>query len=225
MAFLIRMSASKQLYRNVLVLLFTVVPFLLSAAADPLEQFAVNKEIPVQYRKPILTALSFFPELKDVHIVFRIKQQHTPLTTKPDLKSVFKRKDHRTYVITISNKTVDTLDHLLFQNLRFEEQVGVMGHELSHVADFKTKSIVQSIGIGIGHLSKRYLDKMEYNTDRICIQHGLGKYLLAYSEHVRASMHVHTWRGADFVRHNDQKHERYMNPGTIEKYMDQLNIR
>ena len=79
------------------------------------------------------------------------------------------------------------------------------------------------MGVGIGHLSKRYIDRMEYNTDRICIQHGLGKYLLAYSEHVRASMHVHTWRGVDFVMTNDQKHERYMNPDTIEKYMSRMN--
>lgn len=205
------------------MLLFILASFLSKAETDTLNNFSINKEIPEQYRKPILTALSYFPELKDVHIIFRIKKQYTPLTTKPDLQSVFKRKDHRTYIITISNKTVDTLDHLLYRNLSFDEQVGVMGHELSHVADFNSKNFLQSVGVGIGHLSKNYLDRMEYNTDRICIKHGLGKYLLAYSEHVRASMHVHTWRGVDFVMHNDQKHERYMNPATIEKYMSETN--
>jgi hypothetical protein len=216
------MSASRQLYRNILALLIIIIP-LLSKATDPLDQFGINKEIPAQFRKPILTALSYFPELKDVHIIFRIKKQFTPLTTKPDLGSVLKRKNHRTYIITISNQTVDTLEHLLFQNLSFDEQVGVMGHELSHVVDFNSKNFPQSVGVGFGHLSKKYLDKMEYNTDRICIQHGLGKYLLAYSEHVRATMHVHTWRGVDFVMHNDQKHERYMNPDTIEKFIDKMN--
>jgi len=218
------MSARRQLYR----IIFSVLIFLASLLSranetDSLEQYAVNKKIPQQYRKPILTALSYFPELKEVHIIFRIKKQYTPLTTKPTFESVFERKDHRTYIVTISDKTADTLNHLLYQNLTFEEQVGVMGHELSHVADFNSKSFFQSVGVGIGHLSKKYIDKMEYNTDRICIQHGLGKYLLAYSEHVRASMHVHTWRGVDFVMHNDQKHERYMNPDTIEKYMSQAS--
>jgi len=190
-------------------------------AIDSLSQFAKNKKIPVQYQKPILTALSHFPELKDVHIVFRIRKQYTPLTTKPDLTSVFKRKNYRTYIITISNQTIDTLKRLLFQNLTFEEQVGVVGHELSHVVDFNSKNFPQSIGIGIGHLSKKYLDRMEFNTDLICIQHGLGQYLLTYSKHVREAMNVHNWRGADYVNrgNGNGKYERYMNPVTIEKYM------
>jgi hypothetical protein len=49
--------------------------------------------------------------------------------------------------------------------------------------------------------------------------HGLGKYLEAYSMHVRQTMHVHNWRGVDFVNEKNETHERYMNPDTIEKYM------
>jgi len=199
-------------------------PFFLKAnepVIDSLQQYAVNKKIPGEYQKPILTALSHFPELKNVHIVFRIKKQLTCLTTKPNFISVFKRKDHRTYFITISDKTIDTLKRLMFENLAFEEQVGVIGHELSHVVDFNSKNFIQTIGCGIGHLSKKYIDRMEFNTDRICIMHGLGPYLLVYSRHVRDVMHVHNWRGSDFVNkgNSNGRYERYMNPDTIEKYM------
>jgi len=109
----------------------------------------------------------------------------------------------------------------MFQNLTFEQQVGVIGHELSHVVDFNSKNFFQTIGLGIGHLSKKYIDRMEFNTDRICIMHGLGSYLLANSRHVREVMHVNNWRGSDFVLKGNSggKYERYMNPGTIEKYM------
>jgi hypothetical protein len=216
------MSAARQLYKTTLCLLIIIIPFLSKAAdIDSLQKFAVNKEIPDQYQKSILTALSHFPELKDVHIIFIIKKQYTPLTTKPDLASVFKRKNYRTYIIAISNQTIDTLKRLLFQNLTFEEQVGVIGHELSHVVDFNSKNLPQTISVGIGHLSKKYIDKMEFNTDRICIMHGLGQYLLAYSEHVRETMHVHNWRGVDYVNkgNGNGQYERYMNPETIEKYM------
>ena len=216
------MSATKQLYKTIFCLLIIIAPFISQAAAiDSLQKFAANKEIPEQYQKPILTALSHFPELKDVHIIFRIKKQYTPLTTKPDLASEFKRKNYRTYIITISNQTIDTLKRLLFQNLTFQEQVGVIGHELSHVVDFNSKNFPQTVGIGIGHISKKYIDKMEYNTDRICIMHGLGQYLLAYSNHVRQTMHVHNWRGVDYVNkgNGNGQYERYMNPDTIEKYM------
>lgn len=186
---------------------------------DSLDVYAHNKIIPEQYRLPILTALSYFPELKELHIIFRIRKQYAGLTTRPDFPSVFKRKNHRTYIITISNETIDTLHLLLFENLTFEQRVGVIGHELSHVVDFNSHNFFQTIGAGISHISARFLDKMEFNTDRICIMHGLGEYLLAYSTHVRQVMHVHTWRGVDFVYKNDQQHERYMNPSTIRQYM------
>ncbi len=191
---------------------------------DSVPEFGNKKEIPPQFEKPILTALSYFPELKNVHIVFRIKKAYSGFTTKPNFAGVFKRKDHRTYIITISNETIDTLRPLLLQNLTFEQQVGVIGHELSHVVDFNSKNFPQTIGVGIGHISKKYLDKMEFNTDRICIQHGLGKYLFAYSKHVRETMHVHNWRGSDYVNkgNGNGKYERYMNPDTIEKTMQEM---
>lgn len=226
LAFKPKMSATRQLYKPIFSLLIFVAPIILRAAdngqgIDSLQQYGKNKELPVQYKEPILTALSHFPELKDVHIVFRIRKAYTPLTTKPNFAGIFKRKGHRTYIITISNQTIDTLTRLLFKNLTFEEQVGVIGHELSHVVDFNSKNFPQTVAIGFGHLSKKYIDRMEFNTDRICVLHGLGEYLLAYSKHVRETMHVHNWRGVDYVNkgNGNGHYERYMNPETIEKYM------
>ena len=223
------MPVIQQSYKTIFSLLIIISPFISEAAnremtIDSLKKFGNKKEIPQHYEKPILTALSYFPELKDVHIVFKIKKAKTALTTRPNFAGVFKRKDHRTYIITISDQIIDTLKPLLLQNLTFEQQVGVIGHELSHVVDFNSKNFPQTIGVGINHISNRYLDKMEFNTDRICIHHGLGKYLLAYSKHVRETMHVHNWRGSDFVNkgNGNGKYERYMNPDTIEKTMQEM---
>lgn len=191
---------------------------------DTLSQFANKKNIPDQFRKPILKALSYFPELKNIRIDFIVKKNYTPLSTRPSFWSMIRRKNHRTYIVTLSNKTIDTLSHLLFSNLSYIEQVGVMGHELSHVFDFNRKNLFQSIGNAIGHLSKHFVDKMEYRTDLICIQHGLGKYLEAYSMHVRKTMHVKYWRGVDHVFEKDDHIERYMNPATIEKYMQAATV-
>jgi hypothetical protein len=221
------MSARRLLYKFSLGIVVICIPVLLVAnpgnSEASLRPYANNKEIPSAFEKPILKALSYFPELRDIHIIFRIQKAYTPLSTKPAFISMFKRKNHRTYIITISNKTIDTLTHLLYQNLDFEEQVGIMGHELSHVVDFNNKNFLQSAGNAVGHLSKKFVDRMEYHTDLICIQHGLGKYLEAYSVHVREAMHVHYWRGVDHVDEPNDSHERYMNPDTIEKYTETIN--
>jgi hypothetical protein len=196
-----------------------------ASADDSLNQYAHNKEIPAEFRLPILTALAYFPELKSMHIHFVVKKAYTPLSTRPAFSSMIKQKKRRTYLVTISNQTIDTLNHLLYKNLGFTEQVGVMGHELSHVVDFDSKNLFQSAGNAIGHLSKHFVDKMEYKTDLICIQHGLGKYLETYSMHVRKTMHVENWRGVDHVFEKNDHIERYMNPATIEKYMQLATIK
>jgi hypothetical protein len=197
---------------------------LLFSEDDTLSHFANKKNIPDQFRSPILKALSCFPELKNIRINFIVKKKYTPLSTRPSFRSMVKRRNHRTYIVTISNETIDTLSHLLYNNLNYIEQVGIMGHELSHVVDFNRKNLFQSIGNAIGHLSKHFVDKMEYKTDLICIQHGLGKYLETYSMHVRKTMHVRYWRGVDHVFEKDDHIERYMNPSTIERHMQTATI-
>ncbi|HVZ57303.1 MAG TPA: hypothetical protein VG870_11635 [Chitinophagaceae bacterium] len=189
------------------------------AGRDTLDRLSYRKTIPPEFSEPIRTALAHFPELQRVRILFRIRRAYTPLSTKPAFWSLFKRRNHRTYLVTISSQSIDTLSHLLYRNLNFTEQVGIMGHELSHVADFNSKNLLRSAASALGHLSQRYLDRLEYRTDSICICHGLGGYLEAYSRHVRTSMHVRYWRGVDHVFQPNDHWERYMNPDTIERHM------
>jgi len=180
-------------------------------------QYANHKQLPVGYEKEALEALSYFPELKNITIKFRVKKSFATLKTRPTFFSMFMPRGHRSYVITISNKTTTKLVPLLFSNLSSEARIGVIGHELSHVLDFSKKNDWQCFKVAAGHLSPRYLDRFEYNTDMICIQHGLGKDLEAWSSYIRKTMHTVFWRGADYVYKGDSKYERYMNPSTIEK--------
>lgn len=187
-------------------------------------EFGKYKNLPLGYEEQTLLALSHFPELKETKIDWRIDKSYTPISVRPKLLSMLFGANQREYIVTISNETIDTLKHLLFSSLGFEEQVGIMGHELSHIVDFKSKNLFKLVGTALGHFSSQFLDRMEYQTDLICIQHGLGKELVAYSQHVRSTMKVKNWRGVDYVTRNDQNHERYMNPDTIEKYMNQYAV-
>ena len=123
------------------------------------------------------------------------------------------------YIITISDRSSAKLTPILFKQLSYEAQVGVLGHELSHVADFSGMKLSGLIRLGFGHLSRRYIDRFEYRTDSLCIEHGLGKYLLAWSIFVRKALHINDWQGADSINTPLTGRERYMNPATIERRM------
>jgi len=65
------------------------------------------------------------------------------------------------------------------------------------------------------------MDKFEYNTDKITIEHGLGFQLLSWSKEVRQKLDLKQWGGSN--RPNGRR-ERYMNPETIINHMSLLSI-
>jgi len=68
----------------------------------------------------------------------------------------------------------------------------------------------------VRNVSTKYIDRFEFRTDSICIAHGLGYQLLAWSSFVRQKMHRKNWDGSDNV-HQTMEKERYMNLSTIRK--------
>ncbi len=184
-----------------------------------------NKQLPRGYEQEALDALAHFPELKNVPIRFKVKKSFATLKTRPAFWSLFKSKGKRSYVITISNQTNQKLMPISFEYLPESARIGIIGHELSHVADFSKKTAWQSMKVAFGHLSRHYMDSLEFHTDKICIEHGLGNELETWSRFIRNTMHTKFWRGADFVNQADNKFERYMNPSTIEKFMaDEISV-
>ncbi len=91
-------------------------------------KFGKYKKIPASIEKPFLIALSYYPELKDTHIRIRIKKRHSPLQTRASWAGLFKRKEIRDYVITISDTSEPMLTPILFKNVSFNLQIGVAGH-------------------------------------------------------------------------------------------------
>ena len=151
-----------------------------------------NKELPKGYEKEALIALSYFPELKGTRIKFQLRKSHSTLKTRANWLSMLGSKDKRQYVITISTRSSESLDPVLFDKMTEEQRVGILGHELSHVADFEKKSTLKCLFSGISHISPSYVDSLEYHTDQIAIAHGLGKQLEMFE--LTSFSHAGVWQ-------------------------------
>lgn len=203
-------------------------------AQTPVKQFMVNeyntdfysvyrnkKKIPDEIKAQALIALSFYPELENRCITFRFRKRKTPLSSRPRLFSLFKRKQNRKYVITISTKTTSRLEPILFKNLPYNAQIGVLGHEIGHIVEYNQKKNLQIVGLAFKLLNSKYVNSFEFNTDRIAIKHGLGYPLYDWSSYVRKALNIVEWKGAEGTSSVNQ---RYMNPETIEKEMKMYSI-
>lgn len=183
-----------------------------------------NKIIPAVYETQILIALSYFPELKNTSIEFRLKKTNTPLSSRPTLTGLLQSAKKRKYIITISEETNPGLEPVLLKKLNFNAQVGVLGHELSHVSDYVTKGFSKMTNLLLIEIfSKKKVDKFESGTDHICINHGLGFQLLDWSKSVRENLKIDYWRGANNLK-NKAMDERYLNPETIIQIMKQNQL-
>ena len=178
-----------------------------------------NKTIPDKFALQIKTALQYYPTLRDTRIVFKVKKTPTPLAAAPTVLSVFRKKSKRTYVITISSKSTAFLNKIILDSLNFNAQIGVLGHEISHILEFKDKNTGFFIGLLFRQLSPKAMDIFEYNTDKRCIEQGLGYQLLAWSQDVRRKLHVENFNRANSSKM--QKRERYMHPTTIERFIQE----
>lgn len=203
---------------------FTPTTFTSGQLSELKNEFGTNKIIPKEYEPQILIALSYFPELKNSAIEFRIKKTKTPLASRPKIVGLLQGASSRKYIITISEQSNALLEPILLKNLAFNAQIGVLGHELSHVSDYCTKGFRKLSNLLLIEIfSKKQVDQFEGRTDLICIQHGLGYQLLDWSKSVRQKLKKEYWRGANNSESRASK-ERYLNPETILHYIHTTSI-
>lgn len=187
------------------------------------KHFGKNKILPEDFELPALLAISHFPTLKDVRIEFQVIQQGPPLSSRPTTwTTLFRNRKKRKYIITINDNMNTWYSSLLLRNLTFNAQIGVLGHELAHTADFVSKGRLGMLRVAIGNLSWKYVDKLEFNTDKMVINHGLGHQLLEWS--VITHRTLEEIGIADELEFKRNGRERYMKPSTIRNYMNENPI-
>lgn len=135
--------------------------------------YGMHKTIPPALELECLSALQFYPELKDVHILFRFGKASTTMSSRPTVASLLKNRKKRLYIVTVNQNGASKLG-LTWNELSFNETVGWFGHELGHILHYSQKSDGGIIWMGYKYSFARYKRKMERFTDQLAIQHDLG---------------------------------------------------
>ncbi|WP_162555827.1 hypothetical protein [Reichenbachiella versicolor] len=179
-----------------------------------------KKIIPIQYSVPIEEALSFYPELNDIHIKFEVIENGIPFVSRPTIFStLFRSAKNRRYLILIAKKSIPLFDSALMHTMPRNAQVGVIGHELAHTSDFINRNTLRMLRVAVGNLSSEYLDEFEQQTDIRTIDHGLGCNLLAWSSWIRTHINLDSSPKIKSIMEDLDKTERYLKPTSIVRIM------
>lgn len=159
------------------------------------KEFGQHKIIPAELETECLTALSFYPELKNTEIEFKFGNLNFTMISKPRFSSFLKIRTERAYVIIIQEKASNKIN-LDWKELSFNSLVGWIGHELGHILHYSHKSTGGIFLTGLKYAVPGYRRRMERFTDQLTIQHGLGFPL---------------YEGIDYTIHHSQATRQYKN--------------
>ncbi len=140
-----------------------------------------NKIIPESIKEEALIALSYFPELKDIHITFKFKDKikKSTMQAQPTWGSFFKRSKNREYIILISREIQIENEAFTINDIPSDVIVGWLGHELGHVIDYSDRNNFGMLIFGFKYLfSKMHIKEVERTADTIAVAHGMGDYIL-----------------------------------------------
>lgn len=171
-------------------------------------EYGPEKELPKGYEAQAREALSHFPELQGERIRFVVRPALVPLTSYVDPFSLIGKR--RTYLITISSAVLPPLRPLLLKGHSFDAQVGIIGHELAHIVDYRDRSAWEMLAVPFCSLRRECRNQFERRTDIRTVRYGLGKELLAWAEAVEAAF-------------PDGGSEAYLNSAEIRALMEERN--
>lgn len=152
-----------------------------------------NKIIPQSILEEAKTALSYYPELKDVKIEFRYKEdiKKSFMQAQPEFNNLFKGKDDRSYNVFISSRFLIEEEEFSMAEVPSDVLIGWLGHELGHIMDYRDKSATGLIIFGLRYLtSNNYIKEAERAADTYAVNAGMSEYILATKDFILNHSHL-----------------------------------
>lgn len=145
-----------------------------------------GKGLPEGFEIQALLAYSAYPELKGVKVDMVLTQEGAPMESNFNIWSLFGPAKNRQYEVLLNDAHNTGLDHILLRNLPFDAQVGILAHELGHVAYYHRHSTLQIAKWGLCYLLEDdFHVAHEQSTDLMPVYHGMGSQIWQYAYYVR----------------------------------------
>jgi hypothetical protein len=150
-------------------------------------RFGANKILDSAIELSFYTAISFMSDdLTLTHIKVKESKINTSLSARPTVLSLlFRKREHRKYIIRINDHEEGRIP--LFKHASFNAQVGVLGHEISHIVDYNQRSFGGIINRMFDYSSKDRKTSYEQEIDSMTIWSGLGWQLKEWMAFVQES--------------------------------------
>lgn len=169
-------------------------------------EYGRNKRLVKKIELPILIALSFYPELKNIEIQFLYSNIKTTMETRPTASTISKSKD-RIYTIHIDNDIEG--GGIVIEDVPFNAQIGIVAHELAHIVDYEHRSSLNIIYLGLKYSNKKTRAIFEKSIDISTIERGFGWQLYDWSDFV-------VNKSSAPEKYKKYKRETYLTPEEIE---------
>ncbi|MFR9523578.1 MAG: hypothetical protein SNH94_03295 [Rikenellaceae bacterium] len=141
-----------------------------------------NKIFVEEFLHPTLIALSFYPELAQTQIEFKYSNEATTMAARPKPTSMLWG---RRYIVAINN--CEDFEGIKLEEVPFNAQIGIIGHELAHIADYQNHNFFGVMGILFRYSNKKRKPLFEHEIDRATIERGLGWQLYDWAEYSLSS--------------------------------------
>jgi|SRR6056297_323047 len=178
-----------------------------------MEKYGNNKIFADEFIAPALIALSYYPELKDVHIEFKYSREATTMAARPAPFSLL--FSERKYLILINDRS--DFEGILLEDVPFNAQIGIIGHELAHIADYQNHNLWGIAGIYFRYLDYNRRALFEKEIDKATIARGLGWQLYDWATY---SILTNNGSSDDYRKF---KQETYMHPERIEQVISYIS--
>lgn len=133
------------------------------------------------FKDAAIVAAGAFEELEHINLDIRRKSIASMMAARPTIGSFFTKRANRQYVIYISDKESMNAN-ALFNEMSFCAQVGVLGHELSHIVSYEEMTNLQLMWFGIKYAFNK--KEIEAETDLMAIKKGFGKHIIEFNNHI-----------------------------------------